>query len=156
MRRSLLLAALLFAGPALADVSGVATVTDGDTLRIGDARIRLFGIDAPEGKQTCERDGLPWLCGQEAGAYLRRLVADEPLACAQRNKDRYGRIVATCKLGDGRDIGAVMVGSGLALAYRQYGGKIYDAPEAEAKAARKGLWSGSFEPPWEWRRQRRK
>jgi endonuclease YncB( thermonuclease family) len=136
----------------MAQVFGPAVVTDGDTLKIGRERIRLFGIDAPEGKQSCERDGVPWLCGQEAGAYLRKLVGGESLTCAQRNKDRYGRVVATCKLPDGRDIGAVMVGAGLALAYRRYGGKLYDTPEAEAKAAKRGVWAGTFIRPWEWRR----
>jgi len=141
-------------GLALADVSGITVVTDGDTIRIDDTRIRLFGIDAPEGKQSCTRQGVAWLCGQEAGGYLRKLVAGEVLTCAQRNKDRYGRVVAICKLPDGRDIGASMVAAGYALAYRQYGGKMYDAPEAEAKAAMRGLWAGEFTPPWEWRRKK--
>ncbi len=88
---------------------------------------------------------------QEAGAYLRKLVAGEPLICAERDRDRYGRIVAVCKLADGRDIGAVMVGEGLALAYRRYGGKMYDADERKAKASAHGLWAGEFIAPWEWR-----
>ena len=145
---------MLASFPALADVSGVAVVTDGDTIRIGEAKIRLFGIDAPEGKQSCERDGVSWLCGQESGAYLRKLIGSDSIACAERSKDRYGRIVATCKFADGRDIGAEMVSSGLALAYRRYGGKIYDAAEMEAKSAKRGLWAGEFIPPWEWRKGR--
>jgi len=60
--------------------------------------------------------------------------------------------VYICKLADGRDIGAEMVGAGFALAYRQYGGKLYNALEAEAKAAKRGLWAGEFTPPWEWRK----
>ena len=140
---------------ALADVIGSPAVIDGDTLRFDRERVRLFGIDAPEGKQSCQRDGIPWLCGQEAGAYLRKLVAGEYMSCAERDRDRYGRIVAICSLPDGRDVGAVMVGAGFALAYRQYGGKMYDKAEAEAKAAKRGLWSGEFVPPWDWRRDRR-
>jgi len=154
VRQLLWVGLLLAASPAWADVSGVATVTDGDTLRIGEARIRLFGIDAPEGKQSCQRDGVAWLCGQEAGAYLRKLLKGEPVACAERNRDRYGRIVAICKLADGRDIGAEMVGAGFALAYRQYGGRLYDVPEDEAKTLKRGLWAGEFVPPWEWRRKK--
>jgi len=153
--RFLLLAGLILtASPTWADVAGVPTVTDGDTIRIGEARIRLFGIDAPEGKQSCQRDGVAWLCGQEAGGYLRKLLNGEPVTCTARNKDRYGRIVAICKLPDGRDICADMVGEGLALAYRQYGGEIYDKPEADAKASKGGLWAGEFMAPWEWRKKR--
>ncbi len=41
--RSWALAAVIFvASPAVADVSGVPVVTDGDTLRIGEARIRIY------------------------------------------------------------------------------------------------------------------
>lgn len=144
----------LFAFSAAAvEVSGVPLVSDGDTIRIGESRIRLFGIDAPEGNQTCERDAVPWLCGQEAGKYLRELVAAQSLLCAEIDHDRYGRTVAICRLSDGRDIGAEMVAAGMAIAYRQYGGSTYDAAEAEAKKFRRGLWSGKFRPPWEWRRK---
>jgi endonuclease YncB( thermonuclease family) len=45
-----------------------------------------------------------------------------------------------------------MVEAGYALAYRQYGGKLYDGQEAAAKEAKRGLWAGEFMPPWEWRR----
>ena len=33
-------------------LSGPAIVTDGDTIRIKNAKIRIYGIDAPENKQT--------------------------------------------------------------------------------------------------------
>lgn len=56
-----------------------------------------------------------------------------------------------CK--DGRDVGEVMVEAGYAVAYRQYGGKMYDAAEKAAKDGKCGLWAGSFVPPWEWRLQ---
>ncbi len=150
--RVLLACFLLACNPALADVYGLAVITDGDTLKIGSERVRLFGIDAPEGRQSCEREGVSWLCGQEAGRFLRSLVAGQEITCVEKERDRYGRKVATCALPDGRDIGAVMVGAGLALAYRRYGGKLYDTPEAEAKAAKRGLWAGTFIRPWEWRK----
>lgn len=133
---------------------GAPAVIDGDTLRFDKDRVRIFGIDAPEGKQTCTRDGLPWLCGQEAAKHLRELVAGEYMSCAELNRDRYGRIVGVCTLSDGRDVGGEMVKAGLALAYRRYGGTLYDAPEMDAKAAKRGLWAGEFTAPWEWRRIR--
>ncbi len=64
----------LFPALALADVSGPAGVVDGDTIEVGAERIRLHGIDAPEGRQACERRGVTWPCGAEASATLRFLV----------------------------------------------------------------------------------
>ena len=54
----------LLATPALAEVAGRATVSDGDTLEIRGQRIRLHGIEAPETGQTCLRGGAPWNCGR--------------------------------------------------------------------------------------------
>ena len=44
---------VISAAPSVSAVSGVPSVTDGDTLKVGRERIRLHGIDAPESKQTC-------------------------------------------------------------------------------------------------------
>ena len=85
------------------------SVTDGDTLRLGDARVRLFGIDAPESKQTCKRDGVDWLCGQEAAKALRDKIGSETVTCVQKDIDRYKRIVAVCSLDDGTDLNGCLV-----------------------------------------------
>ena len=154
-RIAIVLLFFLFAtSKASSDVEGVPSVTDGDTLRFGDTRVRLFGIDAPESKQTCERDGVTWLCGQEAGKVLRDLVGSQPLTCDEMDRDRYGRSVAVCVLPDGRDIGAIMVSEGLALDYAQYSKGMYAIEEREAREAGRGMWAGTFTPPWEWRRKR--
>ena len=60
--------------PALADVTGTARIIDGDTIWIGETKIRLYGIDAPEARQLCRRDGQSWRCGEAATEALRRLI----------------------------------------------------------------------------------
>ena len=135
------------------EVSGPATIVDGDTLRIGSTAIRLHGIDAPEARQSCERDGSTWLCGAESSRKLRELVGDQDVMCSETDRDQYGRTVAICRAGD-IELGAAMVRSGLALAYRQYSTE-YVQHETAAKDATRGMWSGDFVAPWDWRRGRR-
>ena len=49
---------------AVADGTSKSRVIDGDTIWIGDTKIRLHGIDAPEMKQTCRTSkGKEKLCG---------------------------------------------------------------------------------------------
>ncbi len=137
---------------AQADMIGVASVIDGDTIEIHGERIRLHGIDAPESCQTCEdATGRQWRCGQKAALSLQDLIGHRTVTCRQRDVDRYGRIVAQCQQGD-IDIGEWLVGRGLALAYRKYS-KAYVAAEETASAARRGVWAGSFTAPWDWRRE---
>ena len=102
--------------PARAQLSGVASVTDGDTLRIGAHKIRLHGIDAPESKQTCRAGGETWRCGAAVTRALRERLGGRPVACEERDRDRYGRIVAVCRLA-GEDVNAWMVSQGWAVAY---------------------------------------
>ena len=138
------------------DLSGrvhITKVSDGDSLRSGNLRIRLFGIDAPELKQQCaDQNGVLWGCGVAAQRQLNRLIAtNKDLQCSLRDVDRYGRLIMQCFNG-ATDIGAAMVGSGHALAYRHFS-DLYVAEEEQAKTALKGIWRGTFSPPWEWRRQ---
>jgi len=138
-------------------ISGSVTITrisDGDSLRSGKLRIRLFGIDAPEKKQQCtDADGAKWDCGTAAQKALTALVASAPqLQCDLIDVDRNGRVVMRCFAGK-TDLGAALVQAGLALAYRQYS-SIYSADEESAKAAKLGMWAGAFTAPWEWRRSR--
>ncbi len=123
---------------------------DGDTIEIAGQRIRLHGIDAPEGRQACrDADGL-YLCGDEATAALTRFLAGRNVACEPRDRDRFGRIVARC-LVQGQDIGAWMVRQGNALAFRRYS-LDYVADEKAAERAKAGMWRGDFQPPWDWRK----
>ena len=136
-------------------ISGSVTITrisDGDSLRSGKLRIRLFGIDAPEKKQQCtDADGAKWDCGTAAQKALTALVARAPqLQCDLIDVDRYGRVVMRCFAGK-TDLGAALVRAGLALAYRQHS-SIYSADEDSAKNAKLGMWAGAFTSPWAWRR----
>ena len=139
-------------GPSARIVS-IARVIDGDTIDISGQRIRLHGIDTPEAKQECQREGVTWLCGAAATKTLRGLISGSDVSCTKHDKDRYGRIVAVCHA-NGRDLNATMVLPGMALAYRKYSGD-YTGQEASAKVARRGLWAGQFVAPWDWRRGKR-
>lgn len=141
----------LLAGPVFAQ-SGDVRVLDGDTLKIAGTNYRLHGIDAPEKAQRCQKDGLDWLCGQEAAAHLRRLIGSRPVRCVEQDRDRYGRVVAVCSAGD-TELNRAMVRAGLAWAYLAYS-RDYEAAEWEAQLLGHGIWAPSVqaEPPWDWRR----
>lgn len=144
---SFLLALTLLSLPANAGrvMTGAARVIDGDTLEVGHERLRLHGIDAPEIGQSCrDAAGRSWDCGGAAREALARLVRGG-VRCEARDTDRYGRIVARCMAGE-RDLGAALVAAGMAFAYRKYS-KDYIGLEAEARAARRGIWAGSAERP---------
>ena len=133
-----------------ADVAGRARVIDGDTIEVQSARIRLFGIDAPESAQSCREGNRRWSCGAQATRALSGRIDGRSVACEERDQDRYGRIVAVCHY-DGQDVNAWMVHQGWAMAYRRYSTAYVDQ-EAAAKRAKRGLWRGDFVPPWDWRR----
>ncbi len=151
--RTLIIALCLLATPVLADVAGVASVIDGDTIEVHGQRIRLHGIDAPESRQLCRLDGKPWQCGEVAANALADKIARRSVTCEDLGRDRFKRIIARCTVAD-EDIGAWMVSQGLALAYRRYS-RDYVDQEAEAQAARRGIWASEFVKPWEWRRGKR-
>lgn len=133
-------------------VSGTAVVIDGDTLKVGrpGTRVRLHGIDAPESGQRCRARGQVWPCGREATRALAQLIGLLPVACEERGRGRYGRVLAVCRV-DGQDVNALMVEGGWALAYRRYS-MDYVQEEAAARAAGRGIWRGEFVAPWDWRR----
>ncbi len=136
------------------DIVGIASVIDGDTLEIHGQRVRLFGMDAPESRQSCTApDGRPWRCGAEAAKALADRIARRPVECEERDIDRYGRVVASCVVGR-EDLGTWMVGQGWAVAYRQYS-TIYVRDEDAARSSRRGIWAGTFEAPSEWRKSQR-
>jgi endonuclease YncB( thermonuclease family) len=151
MIRTFFLAVLLVA-PAVATaqtLAGVARAVDGDSLSIGEHQIRLFGIDAPEYRQTCQVNASPWACGADAAAALRMAVHGKQLTCIARDRDVYGRTVASC-LAAGQDVGAAMVNQGLAVVLDN-GRADYAAVEDQAKRAQRGIWASEFVTPAEYR-----
>jgi len=130
-------------------------VVDGDTFTLGPDRIRLWGVDAPEGRQIChDGRGQDYRCGDVARDQLKALIGDRPVECRQRDRDQYGRSVSQCWAG-GVDLGAAMVQAGWAVEYRNFSRGTYAAAEAQAKAAKRGLWAGTFEPPSAYRADER-
>jgi len=150
MRRFLCLLLVLTVTAARAETR----VVDGDTLRVDGVVMRLWGIDAPERRQTCSNDAGDYACGERAASHLLALVTGHSVACKARNRDRYGRTIAACR-SDDRDLGSAMVSAGWALAYVRYSADYLDEEKA-ARNARRGLWAGSFMAPWDWRTVRRR
>jgi len=153
---ALTFAAVLVCTTALAaDLTGIPRVSDGDTIAIGDAKIRLEGIDAPETDQIClDEHGAKRTCGIEARDRLAARIGAHEIMCRLQGVDRYGRSLGTCFI-DGADLNAWMVREGWALAFVQYS-RAYVAAESEARASQRGLWRGSFVAPWDWRHRDRK
>ncbi|WGT49668.1 thermonuclease family protein [Thioclava nitratireducens] len=137
---------VLIASPVFAaTVTGIPRVVDGDTLVVANTRVRLFGIDAPEAKQSCKTtQGVRWACGQAATAELQRL-AGRGVRCTGNEQDRYGRLIAICRAG-GRDLNAEMVARGAAFAYRRYA-LDYVGQEERARRAGLGIWQGEARRP---------
>ena len=141
------------------DVAGRASVIDGDTIEIRGIRIRLEGIDAPESAQWCmDGAGRDYRCGRRAAFHLDDMLRGKVVTCHQKTTDRYGRAISECffeKSGFGTvNINATMVVDGHALAYRRYS-RAYISQEDKARRLKRGMWQGSFTPPWDWRKQNR-
>lgn len=149
--------AILVAPVAIAGelpLAGTAIVIDGDTLELHGQRIRLNAIDAPESGQQCHnQEGKPYRCGQRAAFALADRIGRATLRCTPHGRDRYGRIIATCFM-SGTNLNGWMVRQGWAVAFRKYG-LDYVSAEDEARMNRRGLWSGRFDMPWDWRAARR-
>jgi endonuclease YncB( thermonuclease family) len=136
-------------------IVGVASVVDGDTIDFRGTRVRFFGIDAPESSQTCtDPNGQTWRCGQRAALALSSHIGRSTVSCHPRDRDRYGRTVAICFLGD-EDLNGWMVSEGYAVAYRHYS-LVYLPRELVARANDKNIWNGSFDWPWDWRSTHRR
>ena len=141
-------------GPVL--VGQVTRVVDGDTLDVqlssGPIRVRLHGVDAPEKAQPH---------GKTATATLTSLVLNKQVQVEPFEQDRYERLIGIVYVGD-LNVNAELVSRGHAWAYRHYMRKADAALcklEADARSAKRGLWSArsdEIEAPWEWRNKKLK
>jgi hypothetical protein len=134
-------------------IIGKPWVIDGDTIDVSGVRVRLEGIDAPETEQSCtDARGQSWPCGMKAAQELRAYLGSRELSCAPEGYDRYRRVLAICSLA-GADVNAWMVRQGWALAYGSAG--HYQSQQDEARAAKRGIWAGTFTYPQQWRQSHR-
>ncbi|MBO1081667.1 thermonuclease family protein [Roseomonas haemaphysalidis] len=155
LSRAALVLCLLTSTPTLAEElrGRVVAIADGDTLTLlvdrRQVKVRLAEIDTPEARQ-------PW--GTRARQALGALAARQDARVVVMDVDRYGRTVGRVYV-NGVDVNAELVRGGHAWVYRQYLRDRSLLPlEAEARAARCGLWSlpeRDQVPPWAWRRQQR-
>lgn len=134
-------------------LSGQALVTDGDSIRVGQHRVRLFGVDAPELSQRCGYGNGSVACGQLSAAWLASRIDGRTVECEPRDRDRYDRVVAICRIG-GVDINAALVEAGWATAYRKYS-LAYVPAEARAKSLKKGIWAAGLVAPSVYRQEQR-
>jgi endonuclease YncB( thermonuclease family) len=150
MFMKLLFAVFAFLLPALlvpalaqaADITGTAKVREGDSVQIGNSRIRLGGIDAPSVDQLClNNHGERWTCGVAARDELIKHADNKTWTCHLRQAaaDRRGRIVARCEV-DGEDIQKWLVKSGWALSYARFSHDYDDDEKAAREAKQETSW----------------
>jgi endonuclease YncB( thermonuclease family) len=130
----LLFSSPVFAAESVTDelITGRATyIVDGDTLDVGEIRIRLWGINTPERGKAGYAD---------AKEFLKNLTTNATLNCLAMYYDRWKRTVASCEI-DGQDIGRIMVLSGMAIDHKKYSNGFYDKAEAQARINKVGFWA---------------
>ena len=125
-------------------------VVDGDTIILNGKKIRFSGIDTPELKQTCIKDDKKIFCGKSARILLIKKIGNKIPKCKREGIDIYKRILAECFV-NGESLSKFLVRSGYAFAYRKYSTKFIK-DEDFAKANKLGMWSMTFQYPWDFRK----
>ena len=141
--------------PLPQQISGQVTeVRSGYLFRIGQHFVKLYGIDAPDPRQTClDKRGATYNCGHKSKVMLERLILGKNLACQVAGGDYRKNYVATCKIYK-TDVGVSMLTAGWAVADRT-ATSVYIPYEEQAHKKKVGLWAGKFVAPWQARAQSR-
>ena len=125
-------------------------IIDGDTIVLNNEKIRFSGIDTPELKQTCVKNGQKASCGMFAKMLLIKKIGNKSPQCIREGKDIYNRTLAECFV-NGESLSSFLVRSGYAFAYRKYSKKFIEDEEF-AKTNKLGMWSMKFQYPWNFRK----
>jgi len=107
-------------------------IIDGDTIILDGEKIRFSGIDAPELKQACAKDGQKIFCGISAKMLLVKKIGDVAPKCIKEGVDNYKRTLAECFIG-GESLSVFLVKSGYGFAYRKYSKKFIKEEEFAKK-----------------------
>ena len=126
-------------------------IVDGDTIHLNGEKIRFTGIDTPELKQTCLKDGVKNACGVTAKQILFDKIANNNVECISEGKDQYKRTLAECFVNN-ESLSSYLVRSGYAFAYRRYS-KKFVPDEDYARINKIGMWSMEFDYPWDYRKK---
>lgn len=130
-------------------IFGPVRVVAGDTLVMNGQVIHLFGIAAPDIRQTCAQgDGRGYRCGQKSAIWLSDWLRDNIVECHLLRQNQQGVITGMCMLGD-YDIAAASVNAGMSVANPSES-KVYLPYQEQAARNRRGLWEGKFYLPWDW------
>ena len=129
-------------------ISGEPTILDGDSLEVSGKRFQLYGIDAPEPGELCEKsNGRRLDCGNIARTALLDLTAGIEVVCEPLGPASATAISAHCTAG-GFSLNRNMIHTGWALVDRSVTDDFIEV-EAEAKQRRRGLWRYAIKPkPW--------
>ena len=141
-------------------IIGKPQVTDGDTIKINNKKIRFSGIDAPETyffgkKQLCTLNNIEILCGKLSKEKLIEKIGNQIVNCKiEKNKDQYSRLIGECFIKN-ESLSVFMVKNGYAFDYPKYSNGKFRQYEIYAKKLSLGLWQMKFEYPWIWRKKNR-
>ena len=143
---------LIFFFFVLRDVeSNEVKIIDGDTIHLNGEKIRFTGIDTPELKQTCTKNNEVIYCGIKARKLLIEKIGKNKVQCVREGKDQYKRTLAECFVNK-VSLSSYLVRNGYAFAYRKYS-KKFISDENFARTNNLGMWSMSFEYPWDYRKK---
>ena len=128
-------------------------IVDGDTIHLNGEKIRFIGIDTPELKQSCLKDGVKDLCGVTAKQILIDKIGNNNVERISEGKDQYKRTLAECFVNN-ESLSSYLVRSGYAFAYRRYS-KKFIPDEDYARINKIGMWSMEFDYPWDYRKSKK-